>query len=111
MNEWGFGLNLSKLQLTRRRIILSFPFTHPERASDPNGQQNMRGLVASTELEMETAEADDMVRRRHFFPLTRSKTENVSLKSEVEFILSNVLFDPPNKCLSQCCFVNKNSLF
>lgn len=43
----------------------------------------MRGLVASTELEMETAEADDMmVRKRNSVQLTQSNTQRfVILKS------------------------------
>lgn len=56
--------NLNELHLTRCGIILSFEITYLERGSDCKGQQNMRGLVASTELEMETAEADDMMVRK-----------------------------------------------
>lgn len=55
----------------------------------------MRGLVSPTDLEMETAEADDMVRKRHFVPFTQSRAEGVSFtRDEVEFIVSkcNVWF-------------------
>lgn len=74
--EWvRIWSELNKLRLTRCGIILSFEITHIERGSDRKGQQNMRGLVASTELEMEMAEADDMmVRKRHFVQLIQSKS-------------------------------------
>lgn len=79
MNEWGFGPDRYKLQLTRCGIVLSFEITHLERGSQRKGLQNMRGLVASTELEMETAESDDiMVRKRNLVLLSQSKAQNLS---------------------------------
>lgn len=49
----------------------------------------MRGLVASTELDMETAETDDMMVRENKFCPVDLTLRNVSLKRyELEFIAS-----------------------
>lgn len=49
----------------------------------------MRGLVASTELDMETAETDDMMVRENKFCPVDLTLRNVSLKrDELEFIAS-----------------------
>lgn len=79
----------------------------------------MRGLVASTELDMETAETDDMMVRENKFCPVDLTLKNVSLKrDELEFIASKccVWFWMMDNLFVAVmaltlCLVNENSQF